>query len=176
MIRRNDKLPLLLMLMFAATGVWLLTAAKIGMIMVFLPAVASVAVIAYLGGPAAFVAVTQTHVVVGNPLVEYTVPRSLVDGVQGYARLNIELHVSGHAPIELRALIPGLAAPQSLSAARYEKRFRAILDLMNQTPAAPTTGTIERRYRLVHVLLLVTCVGTFVTALILVLAHPNLAP
>ncbi|MFE9689842.1 hypothetical protein [Micromonospora sp. NPDC005806] len=167
------------MAMLAATGVWSLTAitdenrrAVVGL----LPFLATAIVLFYLAGPAAYIAVTKTHVVVANPMVRYDVPRSLVDGVQGLPRLSIELRVLGHPTIDIRALIPGAGGGHRLTAAGYERRLRSILWLMEDTPMVAIAGPVVRRWRQGHVLLLVAClVGVIASVVYLAVGSPSRA-
>ena len=120
-IRRLDKLSFLSMAMLAGAGAWSLTAItdeNIRVIIGFLPFLFTAIVVFYLAGPAAYIAVIRTHVVVANPMVRYDVPRSLVDGVQGNSRINIELRVLGNSPVYISALIPGLGGGSRLTVAR----------------------------------------------------------
>lgn len=100
MIRRMDKLPFVVMGLFVGAAVSLVFASRTSALtLVILPILLVMIVVAYLGGPAAYILVTQTHVIVGNPLVEYTVPRVLTDGIQSYGRPDIKLRVRGHDPV-----------------------------------------------------------------------------
>ncbi|WP_431931022.1 hypothetical protein [Micromonospora sp. RP3T] len=159
-IRRLDKLALVSMVALAAAGAWSLTAItdeNLNAVVGSLPFLATAIVLFYLAGPAAYIAVTKTHVVVANPMVRYDVPRAIVDGVQGHSRINIELRVLGHSPISIRALIPGVGGGHRLTVAQYERRLRAVLELMEETPMVATTGPVVRKWRQGHVLLVVAC-------------------
>ncbi|QGN50131.1 hypothetical protein ACN26Y_00360 [Micromonospora sp. WMMD558] len=168
-IRRLDKLAFMGMVILAAAGVWSLTEItdeNARVIVGFFPFLATGIALFYLAGPAAYIAVTKTHVVVANPMVRYDVPRSLVDGVQGHSRLNIELRVLGHSPIDMSALIPGVGGGHTLSVAEYERRLRAILRLMEETPMVTTAGSVARSWRPVHVALLVLCLACMIASVV----------
>ncbi|MFI7304436.1 hypothetical protein ACIBM8_14610 [Micromonospora aurantiaca] len=158
MIRRNDPLALLAIAMGTAAGAFVLvTPSHIPytpqMLLLFLTPIGTLVLLMYLAGPAAFVAVTRTHVVVANPLVRYRVPRSLVDGVR-IDGFDIELRVSGHAPIPIAALTPGVGGHNRVPPGGYQTRLNKIAALVNHTPATLVAGTMTRRYRYVHLLLL----------------------
>ncbi|MEV0006492.1 hypothetical protein AB0H28_30040 [Micromonospora sp. NPDC050980] len=168
-IRRLDKLPFVFMAMLAVAGAWSLTAVtdeNLRVVVGSIPVLATMIVLFYLAGPAAYIAVTKTHVVVANPMVRYDVPRTIVDGVQGNSRLNIELRVLGHSPIDISALIPGVGGGHRLTVAQYERRLRAILELMEETPMVATTGPVVRKWRQGHVLLVVACLMGIIASII----------
>ncbi|MCZ7439598.1 hypothetical protein O7598_24555 [Micromonospora sp. WMMC241] len=174
-IRRLDKLALVFMVMLAVTGAWSLTAItdeNLIAVVGSLPFLATAIVLFHLGGPAAYIAVTETHVVVANPMVRYDVPRSIIDGVQGHSRLNIELRVLEHSPIDVSALIPGVGGGHRLTVAQYERRLRAILELMEETPMVATIGPVVRRWRPGHVLLVVACLVGMIASVVYLSAGP----
>ncbi|MBU8856588.1 MULTISPECIES: hypothetical protein [unclassified Micromonospora] len=150
MIRRMDPLALSAIAMLVPTGIWGLWEGGIQTAMLVLPVIGTPVLLVYLAGPAAFVAVTRTHVVVANPLVRYSVPRSLVDGVR-IDGFSIELQISGHSPVPIAALTPGAGPPNRWSRVA---RLRRIATLLEYTPATLMAGTMVRRYRCVHLVLL----------------------
>ncbi|MCW3818609.1 hypothetical protein ONA91_29640 [Micromonospora sp. DR5-3] len=154
MIRRMDPLALLAIAMLMPSGIWGLWEGGASAAVLGLPSIGTLVLLMYLAGPAAFVAVTRTHVVVGNPLVRYSVPRSLVDGVRGIDGLSIELRVAGHSPIPIAALIPGVGGHNRLTPGGYRRRFNEITALLDETPATLSAGTVVRRYRYAHLFLL----------------------
>lgn len=158
MIRRNDPLALLAIAMCTAAGAFVLvTPSRIPYtpqtLLMGLTLIGTLVLLMYLAGPAAFVAVTRTHVVVGNPLVKYRVPRSLVDGVR-IDGFDIELQVSGHAPIPIAALTPGVGGHNRVPTGGYQTRLNKIAALLDHTPATLVADTMARRYRYVHLVLL----------------------
>jgi hypothetical protein len=159
MIRRNDPLALLAIAMLTAAGIFVFVApSRIPytpqtLLLLFLTPIGTLALLMYLAGPAAFVAVTRTHVVVGNPLVRYGVPRSLVEGVR-IDGFSIELQVSGHSPIPIAALTPGVGGYNRVRPGGYQTRLNKIAALLEHTPATLAAGTMARRYRYAHLVLL----------------------
>lgn len=159
MIRRNDPLALLAIAMGTATGIFVCVApthipyTPQMLLLLFLTPLGTLVLLMYLAGPAAFVAVTRTHVVVGNPLVRYSVPRSLVDGVR-IDGFSIELQVSRHSPIPIAALTPGVGGHNRVRPGGYQTRLNKIARLLDYTPATLMAGTMVRRYRYVHLVLL----------------------
>ena len=179
MIRRSDPLALLAIAAGTAMGVFACVAptdipytAQMRLLLFLVP-MGTLVLLMYLAGPAAFVAVTRTHVVVANPLVKYSVPRSLVDGVGGIVRLSIELRVSGHSPVPIAALIPGVGGPHRLTLAGYRRRFNRIAALLDDTPATLMVGTVVRRYRYVHLVLLAVDVLALVAMVLYVSTDPH---
>ncbi|MDG4803919.1 hypothetical protein [Micromonospora sp. WMMD980] len=158
MIRRNDPLALLAIAMGTATGIFVWVAPShipytSQMLLLLLVPIGTLVLLMYLAGPAAFVAVTRTHVVVGNPLVRYSVPRSLVDGVR-IDGFGIELQVSGHSPIPIAALTPAVGGHNRVRPGGYRTRLDRIAALLEHTPATLVAGTMVRRHRYVHLVLL----------------------
>ncbi|MFI7074740.1 hypothetical protein [Micromonospora sediminicola] len=159
MIRRNDPLALLAIAMLTAAGIFVFVApSRIPytpqtLLLLFLTPIGTLVLLMYLAGPAAFVAVTRTHVVVGNPLVRYGVPRSLVEGVR-IDGFSIELQVSGHSPIPIAALTPGVGGYNRVRPGGYQTRLNKIAALLEHTPATLAAGTMARRYRYAHLVLL----------------------
>ncbi|MFC0098186.1 hypothetical protein ACFFKH_11660 [Micromonospora marina] len=150
MIRRMDPIALSAITMLVPAGIWGLWEGGVRTAMLVLPLIGTPVLLMYLAGPAAFVAVNRTHVVVGNPLVRYDVPRSLVDGVR-IDGFSIELQVSGHSPVPIAALTPGAGPPNRWSRVA---RLRRIATLLEYTPATPMVGSMVRRYRYAHLVLL----------------------
>ncbi|MEW2445039.1 hypothetical protein [Micromonospora marina] len=150
MIRRMDPIALSAIAMLVPAGIWGLWEGGVRTAMLVLPLIGTPVLLMYLAGPAAFVAVTRTHVVVGNPLVRYSVPRSLVDGVR-IDGFSIELQISGHSPVPIAALTPGAGPPNRWSRAA---RLRRIATLLEYTPATLMAGTMVRRYRYANLVLL----------------------
>ncbi len=158
MIRRNDPLALMTIVMCTAAGAFgLVTPSRIvdtqQLLLMVLTPLGTCVLLMYLAGPAAFVAVTRTHVVVGNPLVRYSVPRSLVDGVR-LDGFDIELRVSGHPPVPIAALTPSVGGHHRVRPGGYQTRLNKIAALLDHTPATPVAGTMVRRYRYAHLGLL----------------------
>jgi hypothetical protein len=172
-IRRRDALALALIGAMAATAIWALffSGAAIALLVPCLSILVAAVALLYLNGPAAYVRVSETHVVVANPIFRYVVPRSLVDGVQGRIKLNIQLRVNGHPPIPVSALMPGLAGRHSMSTASFERRLGSLVALLNETPAIPADGTVQRRYRFVHILLMAGSTAVVAASLVYASHH-----
>ncbi|WBC17363.1 hypothetical protein O7600_11235 [Micromonospora sp. WMMA1998] len=166
-----DPLALLAIAMLTPAGIWGLWEGGTRTAMLVLPLIGTPVLLMYLAGPAAFVAVTRTHVVVGNPLVKYSVPRSLTGGVR-IDGFSIELRVSGHSPIPIAALTPGVGGHNRVRPGGYQTRLNRIARLLDHTPATLMAGTMVRRYRYVHLVLLALDVLALVGMVLYISTEP----
>jgi hypothetical protein len=157
-LRRLDVLPFLLAgLLIAGMPVavavnWPLPRSHL---VIEIGATVAFTVFCYLIGPAAAFVVTPTEVVVENILVRYAVPRHLVDFVEVRDIFGVFLATTDGHEIPIRAALPAGVRPSGGNLRGIRSRARELTDLMKEVPRAPSTGSVERRWRVVNVALAV---------------------
>lgn len=166
-IRRWDVFPLLMVATFVGMSAFMLAAGPRWMNLALLPLLLTMAFVAFLGGPAAYLTVTPTHLVVANPVLRYVVPRSLADGVEPTWLRSIQLRLRGRAPLDLRAVSPWQPKDGRPTRRQHERRLAAVLAALDAVPPAPTTDdTVHRSYRLGHMVPLVVLLAAIVPAFV----------
>ncbi|WP_433281847.1 hypothetical protein [Micromonospora sp. CA-244673] len=174
-IRRSDKLPFVFMAMLTGAACYAAIAAPLTLKLATVPILLTMDFVAFLGGPAAYLTITPTHVIVANPLVRHAVPRSLTDGIQSWTRPNIELRIHGQSPISLRAVVPGLAGPSPVTVAEHERRMRRVLEALDSVPASNgVQEQVRSQRRLAHFVALGVLVVALICGLFILGTHRGL--
>jgi hypothetical protein len=107
----------------------------------------------YLDGPSATVAVTPSHVVVGNPFVRYQVPRQLF---RGFSRdLPPGLMLADGTDIRLYAFAPALVGANARRYPAYHRRMTKLLAAMQAVPETPAEPAVVERKRIPNIVLAV---------------------
>jgi hypothetical protein len=109
----------------------------------------------YVDGPAAYVAVGPAHVVVGNWLWKYRVPRARVADVSTLEYLDLFLVLDDGQKVRLRVFEPAISASTYRSPRHSAGRARAITDAVTTAPMVDDgTRTVTRRLRWINTALL----------------------
>jgi hypothetical protein len=127
----------------------------------------AIVVMAYVDGPAAYVAVRPGRVVVGNWLRRYTVPRARIADVGTLEYLNLYLVLDDGERIRLRVFDPAIVASTSRRPRHGASRARAITEAVMKGPVEDDgTREVTRRLRWLNLALI--CLPFVAAAAVLV--------
>jgi hypothetical protein len=103
----------------------------------------SMVILCYLDGPAAYVRVTGTLVVVVNVFGIHRVPREMVDRVGGYENLGVDLYLRDGKKVPISAFEPSLN-PWGRSRSTYVRLGRRLDRALGQVSAEGMGGAAYR--------------------------------
>ena len=173
-VRRRDVLPVLLpslLVLGVLLGWWANWPVPRAMMLAECGVVFSFGVCCYLVGPTASVAVGRTRVLVRNAFVGYDVPRRLVTEVDVNELSGIRLSTGSGASIAVKALMPAMIRPTSVSVRSLRGRARPLTDALVEIPAEPVAGEVERRWRGGNIGLAIVALVVFIVCARYAFAH-----
>jgi membrane protein CcdC involved in cytochrome C biogenesis len=157
-IRRMDALPFILIgiLVVGSVGAPLYNHdLPVEGTALFYAVALAIAVMAYVDGPAAYLAVGPSHVVIGNWIWRYVVPRSRITDVGSLEYLNLYLLLDDGRKIRLRVFDPAVVASTSRSPRHGARRARAITEAITNSPIEEDgSQAVIRRLRWFNVVLI----------------------
>jgi hypothetical protein len=145
-LRRHNLFPYLLGPLFTAALALSLLVLPISVPLIFaVGAMAvSVLVLCYLDGPAAYVRVSGSGVVVANVFGVHRIPRAAIERVGGYANLGVDLFLVGGKEVPVTAFEPSLN-PWGRSRGEYARLGRGLERALESVP--PQGADIRYRWR-----------------------------
>jgi hypothetical protein len=150
-IRRYDPAPISVGVFFAV-GMVVIWAADLADLSEWagMAAVLGFLVVCFLMGPAAYVKVDASEVVVANTLVCTRIPRDAIREVAGWDWLEVVVYTLDGRRIPVGALQSWLTAK---SARNYRRRARLLEQALEEVPAVAVGGVLRRQVRYCNFLL-----------------------
>jgi hypothetical protein len=164
-LRRHNLFPYLLGSLFTAALALSLLMLPISPPLIFAVGAIAVAVLilCYLDGPAAYVRVSGSNVVVANVFGVHSIPRAAVERIGGYANLGVDLFLVGGREVSVTAFEPSLN-PWGRSRGEYARLGRGLERALESVPPHGTDSGYRWRPRYSSIVLTAGALGLLAVA------------